>query len=284
MDRVLNAGQRLQGYTSGFFKVRQFQQRLAVTTMTNRFMRDLAGHKKLNDARLEDIGLTEPTIDRIQQYVDNGLVEFKDGHIDRLNMDQWDRAVAEDFSIAMNRFTHQVVQKSLAGETTGWMHRDFGALLTDLKTFPILAMRKQFLRNAQLRDSEAMMGLLYGLVTAGTVWSARQIINNRAEQLSDPVNVMNGAFGLSNMTGWIPLWVDPIAAMLGLDDLRFQNYGPRADVVSPLPTMTVMNRLLEVPSLLVPTEWNNDKLHALKAIPIIGNAYGLSALFNSWKE
>ncbi len=281
LDYGLGKGQRLQGYASGFYKVREFQQRVAVASMADKMMRRVRDGEDLD--LIEGLGLNPDTL---KKYLD--IVEFnEDGSLNKLNLDQWDPVDAEDLALGLNRHTHQVVQKALAGEESVWMHKTVGSLYMHLKSFPMLAMRKQAGRLSGLQRPEMVASLMWGLAIAGTVQQARQVINGRPENVGIE-EFAKGAFAMSNLTGWVPMLADPAAAMLGMDDLRFNRYGLQdinTGVLSTPPILPTLNRMARAPGALNP--WadlsNSERIRIMQTTPIIGNLYGFSALFNSMK-
>lgn len=286
LDKALSKGQRLQGFMSGFYQIKAAQQRIAVSAMTNKVMQTLRDGAGLSGRRLDDIGLDAGTLSRIQKYVDDGTVKFNEhGIVDKLDMENWNIRDAEDFAIAMNRFTNQSLQRAMAGETTTWMHKDVGAIFTHLQQFPLLAMQKQVARNARIMDTQTGLMFMYGLGTASLAYSAKQAVNGRTDRL-DAESIAKGAFGLSNMTGWIPMWSDPLASMLGMEDLRFNHYGPRVGApILEAPSVTTMQKLANVPGALadiVTGDTSYNTVASMKAVPIFGNAYGFSMINDNW--
>ena len=290
-DNFLNKAQRLQGYTSGFYAVRKLQQRIAVTSMADKLAKVFSDKLKMSDDRLRDIGI-DPAIEaRIKPYFNNGTVEFTGGgDLFKLNLDQWKSQDAEDFILALNRNSNQMVQKAMAGESNFIFHRDgLASLFWHLKSFPMLAMEKQTYRNARLADGQAMATFTYGLMTAAAAYTVKQTINGRTDNL-DPVNVAKQAFGMSNMTGWLPMWTDPLAGMLGLDSWKLNNFGTYGTSVITTPAaLGVLDRMVQAPAsatkILNPfSDLENSDIRNLQAIPIIGNAYGFTLMFNAMKD
>lgn len=289
IDGLLVKGRHLQGYTSGFYKVKQLQQRIAVRSMLHRLSQHFEGSKEMGRKRLQDLGLNPKVEQRIARYFDSGIIEKSpDGDVVKLNFDKWNPSDVMDFAAALNRHADQVVQRAQRGESSSWMHKDVGALLMHLKSFTMLAMQKQLLRNARIMDAEAAMGFIYSMATAGTIYTAQQAISGREYNLT-PEKIAKGAFQLSNMTGWIPQWSDPLASMLGMDDLRFSHYGAQGvggDVIGTPPVLPTMNRIAHIPEAtlgLLTNNYKNEDIQALQATPIIGNAYGFSYMFNAMK-
>lgn len=282
-DRILNKGSRLQGFTSGFYAMRNIQQRLAVTSAADKIMR---GFKTQNwDVdRLADMGLNGIDATKIKDYVDRGVVTFNpDGSLKALNFGQWNAEDVDLFAMTLNARVNTLVQKAMAGESSTMYHKDgMASLFWHLKSFPMLAMEKQLIRNARLMDSEAAMTFMYGLLTAGVAYSVRQTINGRTENL-EPLSITKGAFGLSNMTGWIPMWTDPLAGMLGLTSLQVGGYQGTNAVISTPAAFTTLDRMAQIPGSLISSALGGPTLgdiNALTATPIVGNAYGFNLMFN----
>jgi hypothetical protein len=281
LDFALGKGQRLQGYISGFYQVKSMQQKIAVTSMADKAFQLI--RKGEGVQQLQDIGID---MTHFQKYLDK--VEFsEDGYVNRLNMDQWDVEDADAFATALNRYTHQVVQKGLIGEDSQWWHSSWGAIFSHLKTFPLMAMQKQAARNMNMGTPAAVAMVSMGLATAGLAYSAKQVVNNK--DVPAPADIAKGAFGMSNMTGWFPMFFDPAAAMLGMNDLRFNQYGrtsASSGILSTPPAIPTLNRMLHIPGALNPIGdmSRNDRIRALQAAPLVGNAFGMTAIWNAMKN
>lgn len=289
---LLDKGQRIQGYTSGYYAVRNFQQRVAVSSAADKIMTNMKGlATDLSAARAEDMGLDPKTWARIKKYVDDGTVEFKDGSLHKLNFDKWDPDIVEDFALSLNRQVNMVVQKAMIGESNILFHRDgLAALFFHLKSFPLLALEKQLMRHVKHSDGEAMSTFLAGLATAAVAFSARQAINGREENLTAE-KIARGAIGYSNMTGWLPMWSDPVMSMLGFDSLKFNTYNQGIDgnVLSTPAALTTLNRMANIPGAVINGlspfhDMSNNDIRSLQATPLIGNAYGFSAILNAMKS
>lgn len=281
IDKFLGKAQQLQGYTSGFYHVRAAQQKMAVVSMSNTVARMVTGRgtKVISDARIRDMGFEPRVWDQIKEKINTHAEFTPDGHLDAMNFKDWgSEDLIEEWQLAMNRHTNQVVQKAMAGESSAWMHRDVGALLGHLKTFPLLAIQKQTIRNMRLMDTANTMTFAYGLATAGMAYSVKQLINGREDNLTAS-KIAVGAFNLSNMTGFVPMLADPVASMFGMDDLRFNRYGQHADMLS-MPAMDTLNRVAQAPGQLI----EGDVGRAAQAAPIVGNAVGFKYIFDKLKE
>ena len=161
-----------------------------------------------------------------------------------------------------------------------------------------MALQKQLIRNMRIQDPAAVQTVLYGLMTAGLAYTAKQAINANTDRLNS-VDIMKGAFSLSNMTGIIPMMSDPLAEMLGLRDLKFHNYarGVDAGIIGVPAAFPTLNRMAHIPGAILnfdgyvegndpraPGVWSNSDIRAMQATPIIGNLYGFTAMFNAMKN
>jgi hypothetical protein len=292
-DNLLNKAQRLQGYTSGFYKMRNIQQRIATTSAADRIMRDLKyGGKNgtITWERLRDAGFDGDLLTRVHQYVSDGTVKFKDRGLHKLNLDRWDPRDAEDFILTLNRQTNILVQKAMSGESSYLFHKDgLASLFLHLKAFPMLAMEKQAYRSLRLWDHESGMSFMYGLGTAAAAYTIKQTINDKPENLTAKQIAM-GALNGSNLTAWIPMWTDPIAGALGMDSLRFNHYATargQAPVFTDAASYETLNRLITLPGAIQHSlrgDMSTSDVRAMQSIPLVGNAYGFTALFNNLKE
>ncbi len=281
--------QWLQGYTSMFNQVRRFQQTTAVLGAADKVMRTIqqAAAKGADidptwARRFEaDLGLGAEHIQGIEQLISSGVIEFasvgRQTFVNRLNMDKWDPELGEVFAGSLVRNMNQLVQKSMAGEQDAWMHTQWGSIITHLKTFPMQAEQKQFVRNMRHMDTTSLTTLLYGMSTAAVALSVRDAMNGRERSASE---LATAAFSYSNMTGFVPMAVDPVMTILGLEDARFNRFGPYTDMTPPI--FKVASDLRRVPGALWDTaigEGDYYDRQALKAIPFAGT-YGLSQAFN----
>lgn len=282
LDFALGKGQRIQGYASGFFHVRGMQQKIAVASQADKVMQRI--RDGVDEAELKDIGISPAQFKKVLKHV-----EFDaDGYVDKLNIDKWGARDAEDFVLALHRHSAQVVQKAMAGEESMWMHSTTGSLLMHLKSFPLMAMRKQTTRTAGVSNPLLVATTTLGLATAAMMFDVKQVINGRAERVT-PMETLKGAAAMSNITGWVPLVTDPAAAMLGMKDLQFSQYG-RYDISNSVmavpPVLTTMNKMLQAPGIVNPFSdlTRNERIRIAQTTPIVGNLYGFSAIFNAMKQ
>lgn len=291
MSTGLNSAQALQATVTGFNAVRNWQQRTAALGITDKIFRTL---KQSMDEGTElpesftkrmafDLGLFEDDIFALKELISDGTIEFKTvgKHtlVDRLNVDKWNVEMSNIFGAAVGRNVSQVVQKTHAGETDAWMHRGWAAVFLQLKSFPLAAIQKSFMRNMRHMDSQTLATLGYGFATAYLALTVKDMMNGKERTTTDQAR---RAFGYSNMTGWVPMAFDPAMSMLGLDDMRMNPYGRSSDILG-VPSLDVVNRLHKVPGAVMTGLSGNEMSAAdtssIKAIPFL-NLYGMSRIWD----
>jgi len=291
LDRALDTGLHMQGKLNGFFAVRDIQQRIAVTSATSRIFEAIRNNNagQFSDLRLKDMGVD---LDVLKKYVDDGTVKFVNGRLERLNADMWDAQDLENFRTSMVRVTNQLVQEAMIGESNSLFHKNGVArLFFQFKSFPLLAIDKQFGRNMRLADEHTVNMFWMGMMTAGMAYYIRQTMNNRPEKLEWD-ELAKGALNYSNMAGWIPMWYDPIATMLGQEEYKIEQFGGRQGILSVPAAYSVVNRLAMLPQAAFKigasptglTEFTTRDVSALQAIPLIGNTYLINGGLNALKS
>ena len=139
-------------------------------------------------------------------------------------------------------------------------------------------------------DPTTLANAWYGMLFGGMVYASKSALAGRADRL-DAESIIRGAFGLGNMTSPIPMIVDPLAGILGIDSMRFSGYtrpgvaGPR--ILSSIPVMDTMERVLHIPEATVSVmsgDYEKSDVSAMQALPIIGNHYVSTVVFNEMKK
>jgi hypothetical protein len=275
---MLNTANMVQGYTSLMNHVRQYQQEIAALGMMDKVARLIKDGRmdmfEANGRINRDLALTDEHYMKIKDLIDNGTIVFKTEktllgdmtYVDRLNLHQWDQTLAQDFAAALNRSVNQQVQRAMAGESSRWMHTTWGSAVTHLQTFPILSVQKQFFRNALSRDGQAVITALAAYGTAYLAMSLRDTVTGAERSDADRAKM---AFGYSSMTGWMPLYTDPLMSLLGMEDYRVNTFGPYARPMS-VPMVDTFNNIYRAPgaikdALAGEDDWTDRQ--ALRAIP-----------------
>lgn len=273
-NKATSSAAFIQGYTSLFNAVRSSQQKTAALGVMDKVMRTLRDAQQrgemLDDGTMArmwgDLGLSNDTLMRLDELIADGTIEFSpEGFVNRLHADRWDSDLQNIVGVSITRNINQVVQKSMAGEQDALMHTLLGSLLTHLKTFPMQATQKQFVRHFRHNDPQAYAALMFGFGTALTASMIRAQVDGRDMTAEEHAK---RAFGYSNMTGFIPMAYDPLMTMMGLDDKRFNQYGPHAEVS--VPALSWINDAMRTPGALaksVAGTADYDDMRAKRSLP-----------------
>lgn len=291
LDSVLNKGLEVQGYLSGYHSVVGMQQRIAISSVTARIFEGFkAGKGGLSAGRMQDLGLSDAFMARVSALA---KYDTDTGALVKLNMDQWNWEDVQTYQQVMSRNVNQLVQKAMAGESN-WAFSSSGIaqLFMQFKSFPLLAVHKQFARNARMADMETVNTFFFGLVAAGAAFTTRQAINGQTQNLTAE-KIAKGALNYSNMTGWIPMFVDPVlnAAGADFDTSGYSSHGV-GSVISLPASFGTMEKLVQLPFMpaklglaaVGATEIKNSDIRVIQSTPILGNAYGINMLLNMAKE
>lgn len=287
VNKITGGASAVQAYTNAFNQVRTASQTMAATGVTDKIFRKLKQHVDdgtpidedfLNAARI-DFGLFPDDLQALSNMVENGLIEFSENgeFVNRVFMDQWDPELAEIYGSAIMRNMNQVVQKTMAGEGSAWMHSEMGSLFTHLKSFPMASIQKQFARNFSKGYSQGMGYLASGMITAALAVMTKNAINGRDQ---DAEGIARGALNYNTMIGWMPTVVDPMLSMIGMDDMRMNPYGPYTDIMPPVATVGM--DLLRAPGGVANAARGNADYYdwkAIKALPFM-NTYGMSLILD----
>ena len=289
IGKLTSKGQYIQNYTSLFNTVRGFQQRTVSMAITDKIFRTLKESldsgkavpedikKRFND----DLGLNADDLLNLQRLIQDGTIEFSERNgktfVNRINIDSWDTDFAEVFASAITRNMNQTVQKSMAGEQDAWLNTPMASMLLHLKTFPLQAIQKQFIRNVRHSDQQALATVYMGLATSYVALSIRDAIDGKDRTDSERAKI---AFGYANVTGWVPMFYDPAMTMLGYEDYRINAWGPHSDLTPA--SIETLNRGLRVPGSVVDTLTGDNNWHdrqSLRALPF-SNTLGLARILD----
>lgn len=273
-NKATSSAAFVQGYTSLFNSVRSSQQKTAALGVMDKVMRTLRDAQQRGEPLDEgvmarmwgDLGLSSDTLMRLDDLISDGTIEFApEGFVNRLNADKWDSDLQDIVGVSVTRNINQVVQKSMAGEQDAWMHTVAGSLLTHLKTFPLQATQKQFVRHFRHNDPQAYAAVMFGFGTALSASLIRSALDGKDMTAEEHAK---RAFAYSNMTGFLPMAYDPLMTIIGADDKRFNQYDPHAGVS--VPALSWANDAMRSPGAILKSVAGTadyDDMRAKRALP-----------------
>lgn len=254
LDKGLGKASTALGYASGMNSIRHIEHQLAARTIVDKFANLAVNPKNIDKslARMEDIGVEGKDLDRIIKSI-NKYAEFENGNLKNLNLAKWDDDLSETFTFAINKHIAQVVQRQLAGETSNWMHKTLGSLLTQFRTFPIVAYEKQLLRNAHYHDQAFYSTMLYGFGISYAIQAIRAGLNGDDMNSEATVKRAINYMGMASVAPDIAT----VAAQLGMapEALNFRklghtgSYADEFDVIDHIPAAGQVNKIADLLAL-----------------------------------
>lgn len=231
VDAFTAAAKDKLGYWSGMNQIKSMQQKFTVALQTDKVFKALrkGDMDKTILERFSELGWNKKTLSRLRKHIDNGDVTFQsNGAVQRLNMDNWNPQLVEDFSLGLHRHTHQVIQSQLVGESAYWQHETIGAMLTQFRSYPLAAMEKQLARHGMMGDAESFAMLSYGLALSSTVTLARASIyditdsNDKAAlaEALTPQGMVAGSLRYLSVMGILPEGVSAVGSIFGYDPIN----------------------------------------------------------------
>lgn len=120
-----------------------------------------------NDAALRDMGFSDDLLTAFRKDLDN-VATFEKGspiEVDLFRAKYMTPQQQREILSNIERGANQIIQKAFIGETGAWAHNGFLRILFQFRTFPIVAMEKQFQRNLNIGGAPRAAASI--LVSAG---------------------------------------------------------------------------------------------------------------------
>lgn len=174
-DLAIKYNKNVNNVLSGFNVVNGVQKQLAILGMKQRVY-DMLMSGKVHK-RLEDAGIHGEWVERVKAQINKHSTVDEQG-VRFFNTDNWDDFQAvEKFADSMHRVSNQLIQGHMVGETSAFMDGNVGRILTGFRTFPIVALRKQLIRNMYMADSVTWTNILTSISLSAVLYSAKTNLN-----------------------------------------------------------------------------------------------------------
>lgn len=289
-QRVLKGLEYLKQGTSlvsGMTPITIWMQRTAakagVQNILDRAKRGFTDEDYLDFAEL---GLSKKQADALGDQLKKAKVNER-GVIQSVGLDRWDPQLREDFANALSRWTYRVIQENDIGAMGMFMTSNIGKILTQFRTFMLVAHGKQFLHMAHRRNASLFGAFFTTSFLGALAYMAQTGIKG---MVSDDLfgedgkweieNIAKAAFQRSAYSSLIPAIADTGFEVFGLDP-QFsygRSTGLATGFIEGAPAMQSLGRLehfLGLPGVINPysdreAEW--EKYY--KSIPF-NNAIGV---------
>lgn len=211
LDAVLAKGLHFQQYLNGMQLIHGGQRRLVVEGMAQRLSDAATGLGKISEDRLREVGLSVDQLNLLGEHLKvHG--QYEKGRWVDLGLDKMDPYQRDELVTALHRSASQMIQSNFVGEQGIWMSRDLGSILTQLRTFPLVALQKQLLRGLYHVDTTSFSALAGGVTFGALVYMAQQqvgaaFLEDREGLLEErlaPSAVVKGAVQRMSMSSLLP--------------------------------------------------------------------------------
>jgi hypothetical protein len=222
-DRALRGAAHAQGMLSMHRMIQAVQVRgmaEQITLKALRFIRD-GGESKA----LADMGFTPDMVSRLKADLPNMVTYDAGGRVMEFDITKAsDAQLGAQFNQAVRRGAGQIIQRSFIGEQGKWAHDGYLRLLTQFRSYPLVAMEKQWGRQKGLHGVFGAFGILLGSMAAVTpIYYARVALNalNRddreayLEKALDPITVARASLNYVGVAGMSGDLMDALAGLTG---------------------------------------------------------------------
>lgn len=223
-DRALRGAAHAQGTLSMHRMIQAMQVRgmaEQITLKAIKFIRD-GGESKA----LADMGFTPEMVTRLKADLPNMVVYDNAGRVKEFDITKAsDAQLGAQFNQAVRRGAGQIIQRSFIGEQGKWAHDGYLRLLTQFRSYPLVAMEKQWGRQKGLHGVTGAFGILLGSMAAVTpIYYARVALNavNREdrdaylEKALDPITIARASLNYVGVAGMGGDLIDALSGLSGV--------------------------------------------------------------------
>lgn len=244
---------------SGFRTVQNGGEELAMRSMMDRLMRAAQGKLKYRDADMEhwrQAGLTDTDVDAIFKHINDNptYIDIGGKQTQIFSGEGMDPALRDRMGAAMTSLLSRNMQKNFVGDTSIWVNKELGKLVTQFRTFSLVSMEKQLI--AGLRGDKIALAqkLMWGSLLAYGAYNTRiglqattkapedreQFIKNSTTGAALGIGVLN----MTSQTGGFGIPLDGLATFGALPDEWMQGakrWGFRGYGVDSVPAVGVVS-------------------------------------------
>lgn len=232
------------------------------------------------DKTLEGMGFTPDVL----AGIDQAAVVWNGDRVKEFDITKLSPEVGQRFAAAVRRGTAQLVQEALPGERMALQHSSWGKVLTQFRTFPLLAVEKQWGRNRVMHGPAVAAAMVVaGAGAALPVYLARVALNAQGRpdrdeyvaKMTTPQAMARATLNYVGAAGLMGEVMDGFSAVgndLGLFESENTRTGKRHSIDSIIPLAGYASQVLSLPSNLDDPHkavrvlpWSNTPL----AIPVV---------------
>ena len=287
VTKALRGAGRAMSITSAHRLVHAVQRRAAAQEVVRKVWSSI-GRGEPPTPALVDMGFTPDVWARLQQSKD-AVRRDPGGRLLEFDATRLDPDLAMRFQSATDRGVSQMIQSAFAGEQTGLHHSALGRIALQFRSFPLLAMEKQWGRNRAMHGAGTAMAMALAAVPwvlpimgARILLKAQFMAEDEKERYLDralaPQAIMKTSLQYVGILGLAPDMFDALAyiptqmspelknAMVGGEgrDMRSRP----ATLGSLIPAAGYVEDILKAPGAL---SESGDPRALIRLMPVIGN-------------
>lgn len=291
-ERGANTVSHVSDVISGNASFTSVTRQVAAMAATRQAFAFATGGKKLTAAvrrRWVAQGVDDMDIDDMLRDLKT-YSTHRSGVLETIDYEKW-QAESPDlydrFRLFVSRQTREAIQDQDIGETMPFMHTTLGKVLSELRTFMLVAHAKQFLKNLHFRDAAALQAWTVAFVAECMSYSLQSAINAPSEldERLQPERIVAAALSRMSVNGVMPLLMETAYNVAtGGDTLLAPGSTANTDsrVLWKTPSYIVATRLWGLPmnvsgALGTDTVTQKEALDSFRALPFT-RLYGLPAV------
>jgi len=172
MERMKRVTSVVSGMTPITIWMQRTSAKAAVQRIHDRYTR---GFNEVDYENFREIGLSKETADAIGDQLKRTSKVNSRGVVEEIGVEQWPSQLREDFANSLMRWTYRVIQENDIGSMGMFMTTNIGKILTQFRTFILVAHAKQMLHAVHRKNlqsftafmSTALMGSLAYMAQTG---------------------------------------------------------------------------------------------------------------------
>lgn len=177
-----------------------------------------------DDAALVDMGITPQLREALQRNMSR-MATWRGRELVGLDLMQMDDPVAaRAFAAVVDRGASQIIQRTYPGEVGKWAHNDHLLLLTQFRTYPMVATQKQWRRVKFSQGTAKAVGYVLGAASITTpIYMARVSLQSVGkedgwlEERLSPMELGRAAARYTSILGLTSDVIDAAAPVLGIE-------------------------------------------------------------------
>lgn len=226
-EKILRLGQNVQAKLSFHRAIMSAQVRGFSEQIVGKSFTFIKNGKEL-DGALKDMGITPEMAASLKADLPL-IAKFQGDKLIDLDLTKaTNPQVVKEYIQAVHRGAAQIIQKSFIGETGKWAHDSFLRMLTQFRSFGIVAVEKQYNRQVGVHGAAKALGFMLGAMSfaipiqlarlhASTIGLSRSKRDEAIERGTDPFTLIRASMNYTSALGLMPDMVEALSVPLGLE-------------------------------------------------------------------